>query len=55
MTSGQILPSADSDRALAVGVALLALGWLKSRRGRHEVTSAERSAAESPIDPARAD
>jgi hypothetical protein len=40
---------------LAVGVALLALGWLKSRRGRHEVTSAERSAAEFPIDPARAD
>jgi hypothetical protein len=30
---------------LAVGVVLLALGWFKLRRGREEVTSAERTAA----------
>ena len=40
---------------LAVGVVLLALGWFKLQRGREEITSAGRSAAQLRIDSARAD
>ena len=40
---------------LAVGVVLLALGWVKVQRGRRKITSAERFAAHPRINSARAD